>query len=106
MTIADVKTLLKGIEGFSNKVVYYAWPEGQAPALPFICFYTPYANNFGADSCVYFSATHFFIELYSEDKDTTSEGKIENALKDIFYTKSETFIPDEKCYQVVYEIEV
>lgn len=106
MTIAEVKTLLKSITGFETKVVYYAWPDGEAPDLPFICFYTPYANNFGADDCVHYSATHFFIELYSDDKDTESEGKVEAALKDIYYTKSETFIPDEKCYQVIYEIEV
>lgn len=106
MTTEELKALLEGISGFSDKVVYYAWPEDEAPALPFICFYTPNANNFGADNKVLFSATHYMIELYTEFKDPVSEALIESALADVFYTKSETYISDEKCHEIVYEIEV
>ena len=108
MTIAQVYTMLTSITAFASKVVYWAWPEGKAPKLPFICFHTPDANTFGADNAVYYTANRFLIELYSKTKDTTSEGLVEAKLtsQSIFYTKSTNYLDDEKCYLTTYEIEV
>ena len=38
---ADIATMLNSIQGFTDKVAYYAFPEEQAPALPFSCYLFP-----------------------------------------------------------------
>jgi len=108
MTIAEVKTMLESITGFSNKVVYWAWPDEQAPALPFICYHTPYSNDFGADNVVFYSANHFMIELYTQNKDVANEALVEAKLTEsgIYFTKRCSKIESERCYLTTYEIEV
>lgn len=108
MTLAELNTQLKSLTGFSKKVVYRAWPVGQAPALPFICFMVDESDNFGADDIVYKAINRVNIELYSKNKDTVSEGLIESLLGSlsIYWEKNETYIDDEQCYEIIYTIEV
>jgi len=108
MTLKDVATMLNGITGFAGKVTYRYWEQGKAPALPYICYYSPGVETFGADDKVYHSITDATIELYSRRKDTTSEALIEATLDaaNLYYTKTETFIESEKAELVTYEIEV
>lgn len=108
MTLAEIKTLLENITDFQNKVVYYAWPTGEAPALPFICYYEDSTNNFAADGIVYQPIRNITIELYSKHKDRASESAIESALTNagIFYDKTEAYLDDERCFMESYEIEV
>lgn len=108
MTTAELKTILEAVTGFANKVVYWCWPENQAPALPFICYFTPDSNNFGADNKVYYSANHFIIELYNTKKDEATELLVENKLSEngIFFIKSWSYIEDENCFLTQYEVEV
>lgn len=108
MTLAELNTALKTITGFSNKVVYRAWPVGQAPPLPFITYMVDDSDNFGADDIVYKAINRVNIELYSKNKDTVSEGLIEALLASlsIYWEKDETYIDDEQCYEIIYTIEV
>lgn len=108
MTLKDVATLLNGITGFTGKVTYRYWEQGKAPTLPFICYYSPGVESFGADDKVYHSITSVTIELYSRRKDPTSEALIEAALDgaNLYYDKNETYIESEKAELVTYEIEV
>lgn len=108
MTLTEIKTLLEGIEGFSDKVTYYAWPVGEAPSLPFLCYLETGADNFGADNKVYYSAKQIDIELYTQNKSSADEALVESALTnaEIYWTKSEEYIDDEKCWMITYEIEV
>lgn len=108
MTLAELNTALKTITGFSKKVVYRAWPVGQAPALPFITYMVDDSDNFGADDIVYKAINRVNIELYSKNKDTVSEGLIEALLESlsIYWEKDETYIDDEQCYEIIYTIEV
>lgn len=108
MTLAELNTQLKSLTGFSKKVVYRAWPVGQAPPLPFICFMVDESDNFGADDIVYKAINRVNIELYSKNKDTVSEGLIESLLGSlsIYWEKNETYIDDEQCYEIIYTIEV
>jgi len=110
MTIAEVKTMLESISGFSNKVAYWAWPEddSSAPELPFICYYTPSNNSFGADNKVYYESNNYVVELYTLQKDTANEALIESKLAEtgIFYRKTWNYIESEKCFMTQYEIEV
>lgn len=108
MTLAQVKTMLEAINGYNDKVVYRAWPIGQAPALPFICFMFENNDNFLADDLVYFSKKMIRIEHYSEFKDETAEAAIEAALdaKNLIWTKEETYIDDQSMLMIIYNLEV
>lgn len=108
MTLVELYTALSSISGFDKKVVYRAWPVGEAPALPFIVYLVQGSDNFGADDIVYKPINRVDIELYSKNKDTTSEGLIEALLESlsIYWEKEEVYLDDEKCYEIIYSIEV
>ena len=48
------------------------------------------------------------IELYSKNKDIASEEVIEEKLDEMKlpFEKDETYIESEKCYEVIYTVEV
>ncbi|HHX60620.1 MAG TPA: hypothetical protein GX707_07895 [Epulopiscium sp.] len=75
-------------------------------ALPYIIYLANGSNNFGADNKVYYGTEHMAIELYTENKDTNQELKVESLLdeNEWFYEKYETYIDTEKMYQVRYEL--
>ena len=108
MTLEQLSTTLESIEGFSGKVVYYAWPEGQAPALPFICYLENGSNGFAADGISFYASRRIDIELYTRLRDMTSEGAVEAALTEasIYWSKEINYIDSEKCYQITYEVEI
>ena len=102
----ELKQIKEMLEATGFPVVYRAWPIDEAPPLPYICYLVAYSNNFGADDTVYWPINHLQIELYTELKDPESEGKIEMALSSLYWEKTETYIDTERCYQILYEIEV
>lgn len=87
-------------------VTYLDWPEGAAPPLPFICYLVAYSNNFYADGELYLTVQRIHVELYTKVKDLDAESRVEDALRKIPWQKSETYLNTEKCYQILYEIEV
>ena len=103
MRLEDLKTLL---ESTGLPVAYRAFPVGQAPDLPFICYLVEYSNNFDADNRVYHPINHISIELYKKIKNPDAEALVETALKDICWEKTEEYLDDERCFEIVYEIEV
>lgn len=103
MTLEEVKVLL---ETTGIPVTYRAWPEKAAPPMPYICYLVAYSSNFGADNVVYHPINHIQIELYTELKDPDTEDKVEQALSSLFWEKTEEYIDTERCYQIIYEIEV
>ena len=108
MTLENIANILSNIQGFADKVVYYAWPEDEAPALPFICYWQTGTDNMEADGIVYHKVKQISIELYSKLKDTASEEAIEKALTDaeITYEATCEYIDTENCFKTTYEIEV
>lgn len=108
MTLQELKTLLKSISGFSNKVAYEAFPKGQAPSLPFICILEQSSDNYAADNKTFFKTKKIDIEFYSKFKDEANEALIESALDNagIFYDTTDIYIEDEQCHERVYSIEV
>ncbi len=103
MTLEEVKVLL---ETTGIPVTYRAWPEKAAPPMPYICYLVAYSGNFSADNVVYHPINHIQIELYTELKDPDTEDKVEQALSSLFWEKTEEYIDTERCYQIIYEIEV
>lgn len=103
MTLENLKDILKTT---GLPVTYRAWQEGAAPPLPYICYLVAYSNNFAADGVVYEKIDHIQVELYTALKDPEAEEKIETALSSFVWEKDETYIDSEKCYEIMYEIEV
>ena len=103
MTLQEIKAML---DTTGLPVTYRAWPIDEAPPMPYICYLVAFSNDFGADNVVYWPIDHLQIELYTELKDPESEGKVETALSSLYWEKTETYIDEEKCYQIMYEIEV
>ena len=85
---------------------YRAFPVGNAPPLPFVCYLFSSTNNFNADDVVYQVINRITIELYTESKDLEAENAVEAALKGLCWEKSEEYLDDEQCYEIIYEIEV
>ena len=87
---------------------YHHFAEGESPNPPFLIFLSPGENTFSADNYMYFSFKQLDIELYTDIKNPELESHIEQVLKrhKIYYTKTETWIPSEKMYEVLYEMEV
>lgn len=107
MTLKDVQTIL---ETTRLPVAYNSFTEEDIKAkgitLPFICWLNTGEDNFAADNKAYYGSHKIAVELYEEYRDETTEGKVETALQDIFYTKQMTYIDDEKMYEIIYEFEV
>jgi hypothetical protein len=76
------------------------------PTPPYIVYLFSYSSNFGADNKVYDAEKNFQVELYTTNKDPTSEALIEGLFdaNDIYWEKTETYIEGEGLYQVLYEI--
>lgn len=103
MTLEELRPVL---ERTGYPVTYQAWREGTAPAMPYICYLVVDYYELHADACVYYSSGTVQVVLYTANKDLTAEGKVEAALADFHWQKTENYLEQEKCYQIIYEIEV
>lgn len=101
MTLKDIANLLRTV---GIPVVYRKFKSKKD--MPYICYLVSYSNNFVADGKVFQKFSHIQIELYTEGKDIEMEEKVENALTDYVWEKTETYLDTERCYQILYEIEV
>lgn len=103
MTLAELNARLQ-TTGFP--VVYRAWPEDAAPDLPFICYFSTGSGSIFADASIYHGWDEVRVELYTVLKDLEAEAKVETALSGLRWVKTETYIDTERCYMILYEIEV
>lgn len=103
MTLEEFGTLLEMME---IPVVFEAFKENEVPALPYICYTNPEDNNFAADGTVYHSSKVLHVELYTEKRDLEIEKAVEAVLSAFFYEKTAIYLDDEKCYEILYELEV
>lgn len=105
MTYKQVFDMLKTT---NLSVVYNSWEIGSVPALPYIVFTYPNNDDLFADNINYQTIVQLNIELYSKNKDFTSEGTLETVLKNngIPFQKSSVWIDSENLYQTLYTTEV
>lgn len=101
MSDEEIKKILETV---GPPVAYRAFREPQK--LPYICYLEAGTNNFAADGVVYHKQRKMHIELYTAYKNQEIENRMEEALSEFFWEKTETYIDSEKCYQITYEIEV
>ena len=87
-------------------VAYRAFPVGKVPPLPFLCYRCTGSNNFDADNQVYFRVQQIEIELYTAEKQPEVEQLVETALSGFCWEKYEEYLDDERCNEIIYEIEV
>ena len=87
---------------------YDHFAEGESPEPPFLCFLLPRSENFSADNRVYAEISILNVELYTDEKNPEIEHLVESVLDahEIFWNKSEVWIPDEKLYEVLYQMTV
>lgn len=105
MLYTEIKTML-GETGLP--ITYLSWPEKQAPVLPYIVWYLPNSDNFGADDKVYKPIEALNVELYTQNKDFDTETLVEGVLEShgIFWNKTEAYLDDEHMYEVLYEMQI
>ena len=105
MTLDELNTLLAST---GMPVAYYAFPVGDAPPLPWICYVVTGSSNFIADGRVYQKSNAIDVELYCNEKDPALEARVEAVLADacIPWEKTEQYLDSEKCWEIIYEIEV
>lgn len=107
-TIADLFRVLAGVPGFVGKVAYHAFPADKKVALPVILYEIARSNNYGADDKVYYPVNHIEVQLYTAGKEPATEEALETALANagIFWEKTEAYLSEERCFQIIYEFEI
>lgn len=102
------KDIVAMLEEAELPLAYDHFEEGDSPDPPFLVFLFPSSDNFGADGKVYKKINELHIELYTDRKQPDIEEHIESVLDrhEIYYDKSEVWIPEEKLYEVLYSTEV
>ena len=105
MTYEEVMTIAQEID---LPFAYDHFAEGESPDPPFLIFLFPASDNFAADGQVYFKINELHFELYTDRKQPDIEAQVEAVFDQhcLFYDKSEVWIPEEKLYEVLYEMEV
>ncbi len=103
MTYTEVVSILEELD---LPIAYDHFAEGEAPEPPFICYLYPENIPFGADDTVYFQFHELDIEVYTDIKDPALEKRVEELLTahDLFFQKNETWIDEEKLYEVLYTV--
>lgn len=105
MTYKEVAAMIAGTQ---IPFAYNHFEEGAAPPPPFICFYYEGSQDLSADDTNYQKIRPLTLELYTDNKDFSTEGKVEAALNGagLVFSRSETFIDSERLYEVVFQTTV
>ena len=92
------------MKAFGLPFAYDHFAEGESTLPPFVVYRYASANNFSADGVVYYSTDRAELGLYTDRKDIVLEKRLEGLLtaSEIAYEKSETWIPSERLYEVLY----
>lgn len=103
MTLAEIASM---VASFNLPWRYSHF--SQTPAPPYVVYYFPAENDVMADNSNFVNKRQLFIELFTNTKDTASEGTIESTLKSkgLSWYKQTDFLNDEQLYQTTYEMEV
>lgn len=101
MTLEDIKDLVASTE---LPYAYNAFPI--KTDNPKIVFYVDETSTLSANNRVGETATRVEIDLYTNKKEPETEAILEEALADLYYTKAESFIDDERCLRTEYRVSI
>lgn len=98
---------LQVLKALGLPYAYDHFAEGESPLPPFVVYMYKGTNNFNADGIAYYEINEVNIELYTDRKNVAIERRLEKLLtqEGICFSKSETWIPAESLYEVVYSYE-
>lgn len=104
MTLEELYEVLNAV----YPTAYWSFPEGDAPLMPYICYFENGSDNFAADNVVYHHRKTISVELLTQTKDPDAEAAVEAALNGagIYWDKTETHLDDEDAFEVIYSLEV
>ena len=105
MTTEQVVSMIRSM---GLPFAYDHFAEGESSDPPFLVYLYPGSDNFAADGTVYYKRNKLQIELYTDAKDNDLEDRIESIINrnGLYYNKTETWIPSEKLYEVIFQTEV
>lgn len=103
MTQAELYQALKSV---GYPVAYGSFSSSVTP--PFIVYQFAYSSDMIADNHNYVDIGNFQVELYTAKKDLAAEKKVQDKLKELGlpYRKFETYLDEEKIFQILYEIQI
>ncbi|UYL94234.1 putative tail component [Geobacillus phage vB_GthS_PT9.1] len=98
--------LYQALKSIGYPVAYGSFSSPVTP--PFIVYQFAYSNDMMADNINYVAIDDFQVELYTTKKDLIAEQKVQDKLKELGlpYRKFETYLDEEKMFQVLYEIQI
>lgn len=106
-TLSDLFTALSAVNGFANKVAYNHFPA-DGIELPAMVYFVTSSANFAADNRVYKPIQRIELQLITATKEPTTEELVEAKLNEceLVWQKTETFLEDEKCYEILYTFDL
>jgi hypothetical protein len=98
--------LYQALKSIGYPVAYGSFSSSVTP--PFITYQFTFSNDFIADNINYVPIENFQVELYTDKKDLAAEKKVQDKLKELGlpYRKFETYLDEEKMYQMLYEVQI
>lgn len=99
MTLAELKTLLA-----TSKLPVAFDHFKTAQNLPYLVYIVADNDSFSADNGTFYIHPLIQLELYTENKNESTEATIESILDSVpfFYEKAEGYLTDEQMYMVTY----
>lgn len=103
MTYQELQQLL---ETSGVKFAFHHWER--PPKMPYGVYFDDYTENFAADDIAYVVVRHFYIELYTRQRNPALESRLEDVLTGagFYWDKDCSYIDSERFFQIYYEIEV
>lgn len=98
--------LYQALKSIGYPVAYGSFTSPVTP--PFITYQFSNSSDMIADNINYVPIENFQVELYTAKKDLAAEQKVQDKLKELGlpYRKFETFLDEEKVYQILYEVQL
>lgn len=105
MRLSEFYQLFKRVE---LPLAYHHFEEGHSPQPPFLVYLVTESENHGADNWTYQKHLLVHVELYTRKKDLVIEHQLETLLdsSQIYFEKTELYLPTEKLYQETYTVTV
>lgn len=87
---------------------FYEFGAGKAPPLPYLVYLLEESDDVFADGENYVPIQSVSMELYTTQKSRETEQLVEDCLRGngIRWAKSEEYLDDEQCYEVIYDFQL
>lgn len=102
----ESKDIKKVLEAVGIPVAYRQFvplKDKPVPNPPFMVYVISPEDASGADGRNFLVQRHISVELYTDEKDTELEEKVEALINSVDWTKYEEYIESEALYMVTWE---